>query len=133
MRRFIASGEVPEVTHRILAPHGPIEVTADNEQATLDAAVDDDVIGLILRGSSGAPGDLIRRAAGLRVIGRTGVGYDSVDVEAAKPAQPARKGWRADDGRGEQRTTPAKRTPPAKRADRGEHDAPRVKKPRPSH
>ena len=83
MLRFIATGEVPEVTHRILAPHGPIEVTADNEQATLDAAVDDDVIGLILRGSSGAPGDLIRRAAGLRVIGRTGVGYDSVDVEAA--------------------------------------------------
>ena len=83
MRRFIASGEVPEVTHRILAPHGPIEVTADNQQATLDAAVDDDVIGLILRGSSGAPGDLIRRAAELRVIGRTGVGYDSVDVGAA--------------------------------------------------
>lgn len=83
MRRFIATGEVPDVTHRILSPHGPIEVTADNEQTTLDASVDDDVIGLILRGTSGAPGDLIRRASGLRVIGRTGVGYDSVDVNAA--------------------------------------------------
>lgn len=83
MRRFIATATVPDVTHRILAPHGPIEVTSDNEQVTLDESVDDDVIGIILRGSSGAPGDLIRRATGLRVIGRTGVGYDSVDVDAA--------------------------------------------------
>ena len=83
MLRFIATGEVPEVTHRILAPYGPIEVTADNEQATLNASVDEDVVGLILRGASGAPGDLIHRASGLRVIGRTGVGYDSVDVDTA--------------------------------------------------
>ena len=83
MTRFIATAAVPAMTHRILEPHGPIEVTADNSQAALEASIDDDVIGLILRGSSGAPGDLIRRAAGLRVIGRTGVGYDAVDVDAA--------------------------------------------------
>lgn len=83
MARFIATAAVPEVTHRILAPHGPIEVTADNSQAALEASIDDQVIGLILRGSCGAPGGLIRGARGLRVIGRTGVGYDSVDVDAA--------------------------------------------------
>lgn len=83
MARFIATAAVPEVTHRILAPHGPIDVTADNSQAALEAAIDDQVIGLILRGSAGAPGALIRGARGLRVIGRTGVGYDSIDVDAA--------------------------------------------------
>ena len=83
MARFLATAAVPEVTHRILAPHGPIEVTAGNSQAALDASIDDRVIGLILRGSAGAPAGLIRGARGLRVIGRTGVGYDSIDVDAA--------------------------------------------------
>ena len=82
MARFIATAAVPEVTHRTLAPHGPIELTADNSQAALEASIDDEVIGIILRGSCGAPGGLIRDARGLRVIGRTGVGYDSVDVDA---------------------------------------------------
>ena len=83
MAWFLATAAVPEVAHRILAPHGPIEVTADNSQAALDASIDDRVIGLILRGSAGAPAGLIRGARGLRVIGRTGVGYDSIDVDAA--------------------------------------------------
>ena len=83
MAKFIATAAVPEVTHRILAPYGPIQVTADNSRAAIDALLDDDVVGLILRGASSAPGDLIRSAKGLRVIGRTGVGYDAVDVAAA--------------------------------------------------
>lgn len=83
MAKFIATASVPEVTYQTLAPHGPIQVTADNSLNALRALIDDDVIGLILRGISSAPGDLIRSAKGLRVIGRTGVGYDAVDVEAA--------------------------------------------------
>ena len=83
MRRFIATAAIPDVTHQILAPHGPIEVTSDNKQVTLEASVDENVIGIILRGSSGAPGSLIRQATGLRVIGRTGVGYDAIAVATA--------------------------------------------------
>jgi len=83
MARFIATATVPEVTHRILAPYGPIQLPANNSRTAIDDLLDDDVVGLILRGTSSAPGDLIRSAKGLRVIGRTGVGYDAVDIQAA--------------------------------------------------
>lgn len=83
MARFVATAPVPDLTSEILAPYGPIEITSNSSLDALRALIDDDVIGLILRSLSTAPGDLIRSAKGLRVIGRTGVGYDSVDVDAA--------------------------------------------------
>ena len=83
MAKFVATASVPDITCQILAPYGPIQITPENSTEALRASIDDDVIGLILRGHSAAPGDLIRSAKGLRVIGRTGVGYDTVDVDTA--------------------------------------------------
>ena len=77
--RIVATAEVPPVARAAFAALGDIEVDANGDGALTRAQV------LIVRGTPlGA--ELIESAARLRVIARTGAGYDNVDVVAATRA-----------------------------------------------
>jgi len=75
--RIVATAEVPPVAREAFAPLGAIEVNGRGEPANAEI--------LIVRGTPfGAAA--IESAVDLRVIARTGAGYDNVDVAAATRA-----------------------------------------------
>lgn len=75
--RIVATADVPDIAREAFAPLGAIEVDGDESQAGLAGA---EV--LIVRGTRlDAP--MLERAARLRVVARTGAGYDNVDIVAA--------------------------------------------------
>jgi D-3-phosphoglycerate dehydrogenase / 2-oxoglutarate reductase len=73
--RIVSTAEVPAVARHAFAGVGPIEVIHDGH-AFAAAEV------LIVRATR-VDADALSRAASLRVIARTGAGYDNIDVEAA--------------------------------------------------
>jgi D-3-phosphoglycerate dehydrogenase / 2-oxoglutarate reductase len=68
--------------NEILSRFGPIEVASSTDEDSLALSMEG-VIGLIVRGLVPISRRIIEAAADLRVIGRTGVGYDNVDIAAA--------------------------------------------------
>jgi phosphoglycerate dehydrogenase-like enzyme len=77
-----STGPVDQVAVRILEPFGDIVCAQDGTEPAL-LAILGNAVGLIVRGDSRAGARVISAAPLLRVIGRTGAGYDSVDIEAA--------------------------------------------------
>jgi D-3-phosphoglycerate dehydrogenase / 2-oxoglutarate reductase len=75
--RIVATADVPPVAREAFAPLGEIQVAADG--AIAEAEV------LIVRGTRVGAAS-IEDAACLRVIARTGAGYDNLDVHAATRA-----------------------------------------------
>ena len=75
--RIVATAEVPPVAREAFARLGTIEVAAAGDGHALAGA---EV--LIVRGTR-LDAAMLARAGRLRVIARTGAGYDNVDVEAA--------------------------------------------------
>ena len=80
--RFVATGEVPPVAAEILSPYGPIQVAPEPSEQNLIPWMSN-TIGLIVRGDTPITRRIIEAGASLRVIGRSGVGYDNVDIDAA--------------------------------------------------
>jgi len=76
------SGPVGEVAIEILKPFGNIVVADDSSEAAL-LQILDGAVGLILRGDGVGSTRVIEAAADLKVIGRSGVGYDKVDIQSA--------------------------------------------------
>ena len=76
------SGPIGEVAIGILKPHGDIVVAEDSSEDALVRIVDN-AIGLVLRGDGIGSAKVIETATDLKVIGRSGVGYDNVDIPAA--------------------------------------------------
>jgi phosphoglycerate dehydrogenase-like enzyme len=76
--RIVATAEVPAVAREAFAPLGEIEVAADGDLAGAEL--------LILRGTR-LDAASIESASRLRVIARTGAGYDNLDVKAATRAR----------------------------------------------
>jgi D-3-phosphoglycerate dehydrogenase len=74
--RIVATADVPAVAHRAFAPLGEILVRPPEVAAELRPEV------LIVRGGS-LGGAALARFRRLRVIARTGAGYDNLDVAAA--------------------------------------------------
>ena len=58
-------------------------VIGDSSRKELDSHLDASVVALIARGSLPIGEDILQAAPSLRAIGRTGVGFDSIDVAAA--------------------------------------------------
>jgi D-3-phosphoglycerate dehydrogenase len=81
-RTVLATGPVFPPAPEILAPFGELVVAPDDTEATLLPLVRD-AVALIARGGTRIGAGLIEAAPELRVIGRTGVGIDLVDLEAA--------------------------------------------------
>lgn len=80
--RILSTGPVEQPALDILAPFGEIIVAEDTDESTLISLLPG-TIALVVRGTSKVSDRLIRSARDLRVIGRTGVGYESVDIAAA--------------------------------------------------
>ena len=76
------SGPIGEVAIEILNPHGDIVVAEDSSEEALLRIVDN-AVGLVLRGDGIGSAKVIESATDLKVIGRSGVGYDKVDIRAA--------------------------------------------------
>src|SRR5947209_6664651 len=76
--RIIATGQVLPVAHEILGRFGQIEVASHTDEESLIARMDG-AIALIVRGLVPISARLIDSAAALRVIGRTGAGFENVD------------------------------------------------------
>lgn len=80
--RILCSGPIDEVATEILKPFGEIVIASGPDEDTLVALLDG-TVALVLRGEGSASARLIQAAKDLKVIGRSGVGYDKVDIEAA--------------------------------------------------
>ena len=76
------SGPVGQVAVDILKSYGHIVVAEDSSEEAL-LRILDGAVGLILRGDGIGSSKVIETATDLKVIGRSGVGYDKVDIEAA--------------------------------------------------
>ncbi len=70
--------EATDVLERLV----PLEVASSPDEETMMSLLDD-TIGIVCRGEGKVTARMIEAATDLRVIGRPGVGYDSVDLEAA--------------------------------------------------
>jgi D-3-phosphoglycerate dehydrogenase len=80
--RILATGPVSNLARQILSPFAEIEIAPSNEESHLISLIPG-AIGLIVRGVVPIPRRIIEAGTELRVIGRTGAGYDNVDIQAA--------------------------------------------------
>jgi D-3-phosphoglycerate dehydrogenase / 2-oxoglutarate reductase len=81
-RRIVATGPVPSLAREVLSPFASVEVASSNDEASL-ISLAQGAIGLIVRGVVPISRRVIEAGKDLRVIGRTGAGYDNVDIHAA--------------------------------------------------
>jgi D-3-phosphoglycerate dehydrogenase len=79
LARIVSTGQVFPPAEDLL---GPIMVAPDHDEASLLELVAD-AEALIVRGDATVSERLIEAAPGLRVIGRTGVGVERIDLDAA--------------------------------------------------
>ena len=79
---IVATGPIDPAAVAILAPYGNLVIAADGNEASLLPLMGP-AVGLVVRGGGVATKAMISAAPHLRVIGRPGAGYDSVDVSAA--------------------------------------------------
>lgn len=82
MPSIMLTGPVGAVVERELSPYGELVAAPDIEEATL-VRLAGDAAAIVCRGEARITRPVIDAAPGLRVIGRTGVGVDSIDVAAA--------------------------------------------------
>jgi D-3-phosphoglycerate dehydrogenase / 2-oxoglutarate reductase len=79
---IVGTGPLDDVVANLLKPFGEIVVPSKAGEEGLLPLIPH-AIGLVVRGGGSATAALIREAKNLRVIGRSGSGYDSVDIAAA--------------------------------------------------
>jgi D-3-phosphoglycerate dehydrogenase len=80
--KIVATGSIPPVVEETLGRFGKILVAPRTDEESLIALMPG-TVGLLARGVTRISGKLINAAPELRVIGRSGVGYDTVDIAAA--------------------------------------------------
>ncbi len=81
--KIIITGPLNPAAVAILELHGELIYAPNGDPATLMKLLADNGVALILRGGGAATKDLIDASCHLKVIARTGVGYDNVNVDAA--------------------------------------------------
>ena len=81
--KIVCTGPIHNVAIDILRPHGEIVIASAFREEELLPLLDG-AIGLVVRGVEGSvSARVINAAPDLKVIGRSGVGYDNVDISAA--------------------------------------------------
>ena len=80
--RIVGSAPIEKVAVDILKPFGDIVIAEESTEEALLKVVNG-AVGLVLRGNGAGSARIIEAATDLKVIGRPGVGYDNVDIEAA--------------------------------------------------
>lgn len=79
---ILASGPIDDAAIEILKPYGDVVIApSPNEDSMLPLVRN--AVGLVIRGGGSASGNMIRAAPRLKVIGRSGVGYETVDIRTA--------------------------------------------------
>ena len=84
--RIICTGPVDGIVEQLLAPFGKIVITSDSSESSL-APLLNEALAIIVRGDGSVSADTIDAAPHLKVIGRTGVGYNNIDIAAATRRQ----------------------------------------------
>ena len=79
---ILAIGSVDEQVRERLAPHGPLVVVDPDDREEIDRRLPQ-TIGIVARAAAVIDAALIEAAPQLRVIGRSGVGVERVDLDAA--------------------------------------------------
>ncbi|HSR69889.1 MAG TPA: NAD(P)-dependent oxidoreductase [Acidobacteriota bacterium] len=82
--RIVATGPLPEWAEGRIGGAFRLFVASNPDPRSLVGELGADVAAIIARSSTRIDARVFEAAPNLRVIGRTGVGYDSVDVEAAR-------------------------------------------------
>jgi D-3-phosphoglycerate dehydrogenase len=80
--RILATQPVDDYCREQLSRFGQVDISPDMKVDTLQRELTN-VSALIVRGQAPITREVIAAAPMLRVIGRTGVGYDTIDIEAA--------------------------------------------------
>ena len=80
--KIACSGPIGQVAIDILEPFGEIAVAEDSSEEAL-IRIMDGAVGLVLRGDGIGSAQVINSSPDLKVIGRSGVGYDNVDMPTA--------------------------------------------------
>src|ERR1700733_7894638 len=80
--KILSTGAVVPPAGEILEPFGDILIAPDLTEASIFPLLDS-AIALIVRAGGPVTARIISQARSLRVIGRSGVGYESVDIAAA--------------------------------------------------
>jgi len=78
---IVANGSIDAGAKAILSRYGKIVIAPDGSEASLLPLMEK-VVGLVVRRDGVATQAMIDRAPSLRVVGRSGAGYDSVDLAA---------------------------------------------------
>ncbi len=81
-RRIVATAPIDEIAVAILEAVAPVEVAPSPDEEAMMGLLEG-TVGLVVRGEGKATAGMIEAAEDLAVIGRPGVGYDSVDLRAA--------------------------------------------------
>jgi D-3-phosphoglycerate dehydrogenase / 2-oxoglutarate reductase len=78
----VVTGRILPVVEELLGSFGQIEIAPQTDEESLMALMPG-AVALIVRGTTRISARVIAAGSDLRVIGRTGAGYDSIDLEAA--------------------------------------------------
>lgn len=82
-QRIVSTGVIDDIAIGILEKFAPVQILPSQKEEMLLAHLDG-TIGIVLRGYAvSLTRCIISSAKALKVIGRTGAGYDKVDIEAA--------------------------------------------------
>jgi len=81
-QRILTTAPIEKIAEQILSEYGVVECAPDGREESLLPLLDH-TVAIVVRGDGCAPRKVIEQAKELRVIGRPGVGYDSVDIAAA--------------------------------------------------
>lgn len=80
--KIVGTGPIGEIATDILKPFGEIVVASDGAEESLLPLLDG-AVALVVRGEGIANARVIEAAKDLKVIARSGAGYDNVDIAAA--------------------------------------------------
>lgn len=81
-KRIVATAPIDEVAIRILEKIAPVEVSPEQDENTLMGYCAG-TIAFVSRGSGAVTARMIEASDDLKVVGRPGAGYDTVDIAAA--------------------------------------------------
>lgn len=81
-KRIVATAPITAAAIQIMEQIAPVETSPGPDEETMMGLMDN-TVGIVCRGEGVVTGRMIEAAADLKVIGRPGAGYDSIDVEAA--------------------------------------------------
>ncbi|MFH1965261.1 MAG: NAD(P)-dependent oxidoreductase [Acidobacteriota bacterium] len=83
IKKILTIGPLPSWVMKRFAPEYEIVTVEDSDRSEVLRACDESVIAIIARGAVMIDGEIMDRSPSLKLIARTGVGYDSVSIPDA--------------------------------------------------